>query len=173
MPSPAGQIVWNLKIRLLHWLMAAFVLINLFLFNEGDDIHNWLGYGTLVILFFRLILGFTSDGFEAFRNFLLKPAEFFFFLKYLFTPTRKDYVGHNPAASYAYLFFWILIIGLGITGILLVHVEHFFGSQELESLHKILANGVIVFLVVHFTGLILDAVLHKRKTWMNMINGKK
>lgn len=173
MPTSSGQIVWTLKIRLLHWLMAAFVLINLFLFNEGDDIHNWLGYGTLAIVFFRALFGLTSKGYDGFMNFPLNPTELFYFFGNFFKRERKDYAGHNPAASYAYMTFWLLIIGLGVTGILLVHVEEYFGSEMLEEIHEIFAKGVIVFLVVHFTGMILDAVLHKRKTWMSIITGKK
>jgi len=68
MPTSSGQIVWTLKIRLLHWLMAAFVLLNLFLYNESGEIHNWLGYGTLAIIFFRALLGLTSNGFDGFRK---------------------------------------------------------------------------------------------------------
>lgn len=173
MTTTSGQIVWTLKIRLLHWLMAVFVLINLFLYNDGDDIHNWLGYGTLAIVFIRLLLGLTSNGYDGFRNFPLNPFEFFSFFKNLFSPNRKDYTGHNPVASYAYIIFWLLVIGLGISGILLVHVEEYFGSQTLEKIHELLADSIIVFLAVHFIGIILDAVLHKRKTWMSIINGKK
>lgn len=173
MPTSTGQTVWTLKIRILHWLMAGFVLINLFLFDEGDDIHNWLGYGTLAIVFIRSLLGLTSKGYDGFRNFPLNPTELFTFFRNLFKRDRKDYTGHNPAASYAYFTFWLLVIGLGVTGILLVHVEGYFGSEMLEEIHEIFAKGVIVFLVVHFAGIILDAVLHRRKTWMSIINGKK
>ena len=173
MPASSGQIVWTLKIRLLHWLMAAFVLLNLFLYNESGEIHNWLGYGTLAIIFFRALLGMTSNGFDGFRKFPLQPAELFYFFRDLFNGKRKDYTGHNPAAAYAYVVFWLLIIGLGITGILLVHVEEYFGSQALEEIHEIFANSVIVFMVVHLTGMALDAILHRRKSWMSMISGKK
>lgn len=173
MSTNSGQIVWTLNIRLLHWLMAAFVLINLFLYDEGDDIHNWLGYGTLAIVLFRFLIGLTSKGYDGFKKFPLNPSELFTFLRTLFKRNRKDYLGHNPAASYAYIVFWLLIIGLGVTGILLVHVEEYFGSQVLEEIHAIMANSVIVFLVVHLTGMTLDAVLHRRKTWMSMFNGKK
>lgn len=173
MPTTSGQIVWTLKIRLLHWLMAAFVLLNLFLYNESGDIHNWLGYGTLAIIFFRALLGLTSSGFDGFRNFPLQPTELLYFFRNLFNRNRKDYTGHNPAAAYAYVVFWLLIIALGITGILLEHVEEYFGSQSLEEIHGVLADSVIVFLVLHLTGMALDAVLHRRKSWMSMIKGKK
>lgn len=171
--NTAANQVWSLKIRLLHWFMAAFVIVNLFLSNEGDDIHNWLGYGTLAIIFIRTIIGFTSNGFDSFKKFPLRPSELLLFFKNLFKRERPDYTGHNPAASYAYIVFWLLIIGLGITGILLVHFEDFFGSQTLEDIHAVFANAVIIFIGVHFSGLILDSVLHRRKSWMSMLSGKK
>jgi len=165
--------VWNLKIRLLHWLMVAFIVINLFIFDEGDLVHYWVGYGSLVIILLRSIIGFRSHSFAAFKKFPLQPLELFNFFKYLFTRNRKNYIGHNPAASYAYIIFWVLVVVLGITGVLLVHAEVFFGDQFLETVHEISADVIIVFIVIHFTGIILDSILHKRKAWMSMITGNK
>lgn len=153
--------------------MALFIIIDLFIFDDGDDIHNLLGYGTLAMVVFRTLIGFTAKGFESFKKFPLSPRELFYFFKTLFTRNRKDYIGHNPVASYAYIAFWLLVLGLGVTGILLVHVDIFFGDQRLEQIHGILANAVIVFVVIHLTGILLDAILHRRKTWMNIITGKK
>lgn len=161
--------VWTLKIRLLHWFMALFIVLNLFIFDEGDDIHYWIGYGTLAIVFFRTIIGFTSQGFDSFRKFTLQPRELFYFFRNLFSHARKDYTGHNPAASYAYIIFWLLVIGLGITGGLLVHSDYFFGNQLLEELHDLMADATIVFIVIHLTGVLLDSFLHRRKSWMSII----
>lgn len=161
----------SLKIRVLHWLMAA-LIINLFIFDEGDNIHIWLGYGTLAIVLLRTIIGFTANGFEAFKKFPLGLNELFYFFKSIFSQNRKDYAGHNPAASYAYIIFWLLTIGLGVTGILLVYVDSFFGSERLEELHDLMADAVIVFIAVHFMGILLDSILHKRKSWMGVITGK-
>ena len=153
--------------------MALFVVINLFIFDEGDDIHIWLGYGTLALVLLRTIIGFTAQGFEAFNQFPIGINDLFSFLKNLFNHKAKDYVGHNPAASYAYIIFWFLIVGLGVSGILLEHVDAFFVSESLEELHDLMADAVIVFIVVHFTGMLLDSILHKRKAWMSIITGKK
>lgn len=168
-----NTIIWNLKIRILHWLMALFIVINLFIFDEGGQVHEWIGYGTLVFVFFRTIIGIVSQGNESFFKFPLQPHELLYFIKNIFNSNRKDYEGHNPAASYAYLGFWILVLGLGTTGIMLVQFDQFFGNEFLEELHELMADGVILFLIVHFSGIILDSVLHRRKSWMSIITGRK
>lgn len=166
-------VIWNLKIRLLHWLMALFVILNLFVFDEGNDVHFWIGYGALALILIRVFIGFRSNGYEAFKKFPLNLSELVNFLKNLFRRDHKDYVGHNPAAAYAYISFWILVVTLGFTGVLLVHVDTFWGDQLLEEIHNIAADCVIVFIVIHFTGILLDSILHKRKAWISMITGFK
>ncbi len=135
----------TLKIRLLHWLMVFFIVINLFIFDDGDTIHVWVGYGSLLIILPRLFLGLTGSGHAA----------------------------PNRIAFFAYVVFWGLVIGLGVSGILLVHFEDFFGAQNIENAHDLMAKAVIVFIIVHFSGIIIDSILHHRKTWMAMISGKK
>lgn len=153
--------------------MAIAVTVNLFIFDEGETLHVWLGYGTLLILLLRSILGFTSNGAEAFKNFPLKASELLLFLKSVLSKKRKVYLGHNPIASYAFIFFWLMIIVLGVTGLLLVHTEHFWGDPLMEEIHEITAKFVIIFLVFHLVGILLDSILHKRKTWLSMMTGKK
>ena len=48
------NIVWNIQIRIFHWLVALPVLMNFFL-EGGDGPHNVLGYVALSALILRLI----------------------------------------------------------------------------------------------------------------------
>lgn len=153
--------------------MALFIVINLFVFDDGDNVHNWIGYGTLLIVLLRGLIGLTSDGYDSFKKFPLHPRELFSFVQNFFNKNRKNYIGHNPIASYMYFVFWFLVLGLGISGVLLVFVDAFFGDEFLEQIHSFYAKAIIVFLLIHFTGIILDSALHRRKTWMSIITGRK
>jgi cytochrome b len=169
----ASEIVWNLKIRFIHWSLALVILINLFIFDEGDKTHSVIGYFGLALVAFRLFIGFFAKDFSAFKKFPLHPSAVFDFIKNLFRPTRKDYKGHNPMASYAYIGLWTLVILLAVTGFMLNEIDSFFGDEKLEKIHNLLADGLIAFLVVHFLGIALDSYLHKRKAFLSIVSGKK
>lgn len=153
--------------------MAIIITINLFIFDEGEYIHVWLGYLAIAIVLFRLIIGFTAKGYEAFKNFPLNLKELFYFLINVFSKKRKEYHGHNPVASYAFILFWIFVLLLGISGILLVHTDRFWGDPLMEDVHTLSSKAIIVFLAIHAAGIILDSLLHQRKTWLSMIKGMK
>ncbi len=169
-----GTVIWNIRIRLIHWAMAVIILLSLFVFDDGETVHQWLGYGALLFLFIRLIIGFFGSGYEAFKNFELKPARLIEFLKdHLRLKIGKNYLGHNPAASWSYIFFWLCVVGLGVTGVLLVHVDAYFGDERIEQIHELLSHFVQFFIVLHLSGLLLDSYIHKHRAWMAMITGKK
>lgn len=49
--------VWDLPLRLWHWLLAGFVLVAWFTPNVYDGLHRIAGYTVIGLLAFRLIWG--------------------------------------------------------------------------------------------------------------------
>lgn len=168
-----NSVIWSLPIRILHGLMAIFITINLFIFDEGELLHVLLGYAALAIVLIRLIIGIKTNDESSFKKFPLNYNEVFLFLKNIFSRKRPQYKGHNPLASYAFILFWIAVIILGVTGILLEHVDHFWGDPVVQEIHTITSDAVIIFLIIHLAGITLDSILHRRRTWMAMITGKR
>lgn len=166
-------VVWSLPIRILHGLMAIFIIINLFVYSDGELVHIWLGYGALGLVFIRVIIGIKARDESSFKKFPLSPKSFFQFLKNVFRRDRPQYLGHNPLASYAFILFWIAVVILGVTGILLEHTEKFWGDPLVEKIHEFTSDAVIIFLVIHLTGIVLDSILHRRATWVAMITGRR
>lgn len=132
-----------LKFRLLHWGVAFIIILNLFILEEGKQIHRYLGYACVAFVFIRLLI---SKG-------------------------RK--VSHyNEKAKYVYWLMWTAIGGLGITGFLM-GLDRFFGNQLLEDIHEIISNSLIALIIAHLGGVFFDAYKNKRKTWLLMFTGEK
>lgn len=161
---------WDLPTRSIHWVIASVILLNLFILDGGDDWHRYLGYLATFALLARLYWGFKGGTLSRFKNFPLKISELIHFSKKIFSK-HKDYPGHNPAASWTYVFIWTSLAGLGLTG-WMMGLDRFWGEVWLEDIHEYISNFLKLLIVFHFLGILMDAYKFRRKTWMRMITGK-
>lgn len=146
-----SELIWSLVMRGLHWGVALAILSNLWLTDEGDKIHEYVGYTAGVFFVLRLLWGFVgSENRALWKN----------FFKF-----------HNIKATLAYFVIWSLLIGLIITGYLM-GTDRFFGDELVEEIHEYMSHAMIVLFVVHLSGLAIDSVQNKRKTFMAMITGR-
>ncbi len=47
------EFIWPVSIRLIHWALAISITLNLFVLEEGDDPHKYLGYFALALVVIR------------------------------------------------------------------------------------------------------------------------
>ena len=167
------KMVWNKFIRITHWLVAVTIVLNMFVFADGDDLHIWLGYIGAGIVLLRLAYGLLSrDQAHSLSHFPLSPATLFRFLKDKINHRDHAYKGHNPAASWIYILIWVCVAGLTITGWML-SLDRFFGSDEVEEVHVYFNTAMQVTIIIHLLGMLIDSIQFKRKAWMGMLNGRK
>ena len=163
-------ILWPVSIRILHWAIALIIVLDAF-FVE-DEYHEWMGYAAAAFVLVRLCFGLWGKGAVHFRSFPLGPGSFKAFIKGYLNCKPVSFEGHNPPASLVYLMMWSLLIGLAITGYMM-GLDAFWGDETLESIHETFSNILIGLSVIHLCGILLDAWMYKRKTWMGMINGRR
>ncbi len=69
--------VWDMPVRLFHWLL---VLLFAFMFFSGKSGSDWMtwhmraGYAILALLLFRVLWGFAGSSHARFANFLAGPS---------------------------------------------------------------------------------------------------
>ena len=166
-----APVAWNLVTRLTHWLIAFPVLLDFFI--EGGEIsHKILGYIAFGTTLFRFIWGFFTKDEANFSSFPLHIKKTSEYAMSVFRKNKINYIGHNPLASWVYIFMWILVIALGITGFMM-GLDKYWGEAWLEELHEVLSNGLMFLVALHFIGLFLDSWKFKRRTWLGMFTGKK
>lgn len=165
-------IIWTKTVRLIHWAIAILVTLNLFVLEDGDPPHRYIGYAAVALVALRFFYGLTTKSEGSFKKLPLSFHELKKFLTAKMKFEKIDYPGHNPAASWVYIFIWISIVCLGITGFMM-GLDRFWGDETLEETHELFSQAVLVLVVIHFIGIALDSIQYKRKTWLGMITGKK
>ncbi len=99
MESPKLIKVWDLPLRVFHWLLVVGFFIAYLTEDELLTVHVWAGYLVLGLLVFRLIWGFACNKYARFANFLCSPAKSYAYLKDAFALRARRYLGHNPAGA--------------------------------------------------------------------------
>ncbi len=167
-------LVWDMPIRIFHWLLATSFLVAWVLAVTTDDesrafaVHGLLGLFIGALVVFRLVWGLIGTRHARFSGFANSPAALVAYLKgILFGPTR-EYVGHNPASSYVTWAMLILLVGLIWTGIQMGS-----GNESVEELHEILAHSMLALVGIHVLGVILHTVRHRDPITLGMIDGRK
>ncbi len=52
---------WSLFIRFSHWYVALAIITNLYILEQGDEPHRYLGYTIVAVIVLRLIYGFKKN----------------------------------------------------------------------------------------------------------------
>ncbi len=165
-------LVWDLPLRLFHWLLAA-SFAGAFLTAESErvrDLHVALGYTFAGLLAFRLVWGFVGSRHARFRSFAFGPRAVFTYLKSLPTPRPLHYVGHNPAGSWAIF----ATVALGIVTAVSGWADYAdAGGRWAESLHEGTANALLALVIVHVAGVAVSSFVHRENLVAAMLTGYK
>ena len=179
-------LVWSSFTRLSHLFLMVFMLA-VFLTPEVKNLLSWhvaLGY-TLAILFgFRILWGFMDVKYSKFKDFNFNLWD----LKdYMFTifGNKKEYIGHNPASSYAIIAMIALTFLAVISGALAYGVKEGMGifsfmnhtlfrdMKLFKEVHEFFANVLMFVIFAHIAGVLLDKIVHRSPALQSMIDGYK
>ena len=132
--------VWDLPIRLFHWLLVLCIAGSLISVNLGGNAIEWhayFGYSILTLLVFRLIWGFIGSRHARFSSFL--PTRLAI-LQYL-QGTSPRLLGHNPIGALS-VFALLFVLSVQVFTGLFVDDEIAFQGP----LAKYVPNFVVSFL---------------------------
>lgn len=132
--------VWDLPIRLFHWLLVLCIAGSLISVNLGGNAIEWhayFGYSILTLLVFRLIWGFIGSRHARFSSFL--PTRLTI-LQYL-QGTSPRLLGHNPIGALS-VFALLFVLSVQVFTGLFVDDEIAFQGP----LAKYVPNFVVSFL---------------------------
>lgn len=147
--------VWDLPIRLFHWLLVFCIIGSLISVNIGGNAIEWhayFGYCILILLIFRFIWGFIGSRHARFSSFLPTRAAI---LNYLQGQSPR-FLGHNPVGAlsvFALLFALSVQVLTGLfvdddvafQGPLAKYVPNFLVSF-LSEIHE--GNQVIIYTLI-------------------------
>ena len=178
--------IWPFVNRFAHILLMLFFAASYILgdFDKLLSYHVAFGLALGVVFLFRTIWGFIGPKYSRFSDFNFSINDL---KSYLLTPfsKTKEYIGHNPASSYAIVFMIIVAFLTIITGLLAYGIQEnhgifsylhnsFFREMEFfKEIHEFLSNLFLAIVGVHMAGAMIDKVIKKGDSIDSMVDGYK
>jgi cytochrome b len=170
--KPDYVTVWDLPVRLVHWLIAL-CFTGAYITAESESwrlLHVTLGYTMGGLIVFRVIWGLVGSRYARFSEFVRSPSAVLQYLRSLFTKSPEHFTGHNPAGAIAVL----LLLGLGaaisVSGYAMYND---LAGEWVEEVHELLANAMLAIVLIHIAAVLISSHLHKENLPLAMITGKK
>jgi cytochrome b len=185
--SMAQVNVWDLPIRLFHWLLVFGVTIAYASARYRlGTVHALTGYGLCILLSARIIWGFIGSKYARFDSFAFSRGETVEYLRGMLRGNPGSYLGHNPAGALMVFILLVVLALLLLTGLLTLAAIDFDGplavfanniddatSYEIRHLHALLTNVSIALVVLHVAGVVWGSIQHKENLVKAMLTGKK
>ena len=178
-------LIWDLPTRLFHWALASSFAIA-WLTSESDpwrSVHVFMGYLMLGLVGFRLLWGFVGSHFSRFASFWFGPKEALSYLKQVASGQAPRHVGHNPTGSLAIYLLLAVAVGVGLSGIVTLGGDEqqgiaagwfsFSQIQVIKKLHELVATLMLLVVLGHIAGVVVESVLHKENLARSMVTGFK
>lgn len=164
--------VWDRFIRVFHWSLVACVLTNFFVIDDGETLHQWLGYAASVLVLARIVWGFIGPRHARFSDFFPTPTKIRKHLADLRSSATGLHDGHNPVGALVMLAMLAVVLSLGLTGYMQT-TDTFWGQKWLQELHEMLASTLIAFAGLHAAAAIVMSRIERTNLIAAMITGVK
>ncbi|WP_198673700.1 cytochrome b/b6 domain-containing protein [Algibacillus agarilyticus] len=184
--TPRNILVWDIPVRVIHWLLVVMMIIAYSTHLLGYDYyeyHVWSGYCVCVLVAFRIVWGIVGTYHARFINFIKGPKSTYHYLRKISHKESKTYMGHNPLGA-------LMVVAL-LAGLLVQSITGLFANDEvfnvgplylyideelslqLTSLHRLLFYWIFAAVVIHILAIFLHRVLKGEQLAKAMLTGKK
>jgi len=164
--------VWDLWVRIGHWLLVFSVAAAWLTRHGGDAIHEWLGYGALAVVGVRMVLGFIGTTHARFGDFVFSPSRVLRYSSDLLKRREQHYLGHNPLGGYMVLALLVVVALTGASGWLYT-TDRYWGVEWVGETHDLLADLLLVLVGLHVAGVVFASVREGQNLVASMIHGRK
>lgn len=166
------SVVWDLPIRVFHWLFALCCLgaFGLAVVGEHDPdlfaLHMLLGLSAGFMVAVRVVLGVVGNRHNRFAAMLFSPKETAGYLRDAVVGNAKRYLVHNPGSAMAGLAMLAAVA-------LLVWTGAYPMNESMEELHGAIGFGLFGLIVLHLVGIANHTLRHKENISLAMVTGNK
>ena len=159
--------VWDLGLRLFHWLLVIAVALAFLSSEEDSPLNQWhilAGWVAGILIIFRLVWGFVGGEHSRFVNFI-RPTRIAEHIAGLLRGKAEPTLGHNPLGGLSVVILLILTGATVWTGA--------FGGEGAEDLHGLLAWTLLAVVALHVTAVVVMSLLQRENRVAAMITGRK
>jgi len=180
-PDSVRVRVWDLPIRLFHWLMVALVGVAWWTAETGRlDWHRYCGYALLGLVSFRIYWGFAGSSTARFAQFLKGPRVILQYIK----GQRTGTPGHNPLGALSVVVLLALLLAQIVFGLFAVDVDgiesgplsiyvSFDGGRFAAELHEELFDVLLWLIGLHVVAIAYYVLIRKEDLIGAMLHGKR
>ena len=169
---PASVKVWDLFVRVFHWLLVALFALAWYSGGIWDQPHLAAGYFVLALVVARIVWGFVGSRYARFSNFIYGPRVTLRYMADMVRMRAPRYLGHNPAGGAMVITLLATLIVLCISGVMMT-TDAFWGEKWVNSLHAVASTTALVLVGLHVGGVILASIEHGENLVRAMITGWK
>lgn len=173
--------IWDLPLRLFHWLLAVAVAAAYITAKIGGSLIDWhgrIGIFILGLLVFRILWGFVGSTHARFLTFFPTLPRLVAYLR-----GRWQGIGHNPLGALSVFALLAVVAAQVGTGLFanddIAFVGPLFGfvdkslSDRLTGLHNTIFDLLVAFIVLHVVAIVFYRWVKKTNLVVPMLTGKK
>jgi cytochrome b len=173
-------LVWDLPVRLAHWLLVLAVAGSWLTHYGGTAWFAWhrrCGYAVLLIVAFRIVWGFVGTPPARFAAFVRGPRGVVAWLRGRDPPRA----GHNPLGALSVVAMLGLLLAQALTGLVandeIASAGPFYGwvshelSNRLSRFHRANDSWLLALIALHLAAVAWYALVRRRRIIRAMITG--
>jgi cytochrome b len=178
------RLVWDLPLRLFHWLLVLSMIASYTTAKLGFDWMQWhfyLGYWTIGLLVFRILWGFIGPRHARFSSFIRRPSAIWLYLKSMVKRTSARTIGHNPVGGLMVLAMLLLVSVQAATGLFATDDVVWAGpynpsvssstASTLSTIHSINFNILLGAVGLHISAILFYALYKRQNLVVPMLHG--
>jgi cytochrome b len=179
--SSTKQPVWDLPVRLFHWLLACLIGLSWWTAkNDALEIHLYSGYAILTLIIFRVLWGVVGSSTAQFKTFIRGPRAV---LAYIRDSRAWKAIGHSPLGALSVLAMLVVLKLQVATGLLNADDDGLTEgplsarvSQEAvdfaHEAHELLFKILLTLIALHVAAILFYHVVQKKNLVGPMVTGK-
>ena len=165
--------VWDLAVRVLHWALAASVVLSWVTTVWFVHWHQPVGWAAAVLVALRLVWGFAGGGrYARYAQFVRGPAATWRYLRLTLRGQEPRYIGHNPLGAWMVLALAASVLALALTGWLYT-TDLLWGDATVEWFHRALAWSIAALAALHVAGVVFTSLRQRENLVAAMFDGRK
>lgn len=177
--------VWDIFVRVFHWTLVVAFTVAWLSGEESTSLHVNAGYLVLGLILLRVVWGFIGTRYARFSEFVYRPATVKAFIKDTAGLRAQRYLGHNPAGGWMVVLMLVMLLLISVTGMGVYGIEEHAGplamlagqpeivEDALEELHEGLANFMLLLVLIHIAGVLVESFIQGENLVKAMLTGRK
>ena len=182
----ARRAVWDLPVRIIHWLLVITVASSWLTQNLPGDWFAWhrrCGYAVLIMVATRWLWGLLGTRHARFANFLQSPAATWRYARGLLQGRGRAFVGHNPLGAWMVMLLLALLLAQACTGLFanddIANTGPLIGyisealSRRLTAWHHWLFDAILIAVGLHVAAVLFYWFVKRQNLILPMLIGSK